>query len=71
MIQILTFLVKNKFVGGFVSVFSFLEQKYIVKTGDDMCDKEEVQKKNEEKLQEMFPKDGTPDFIQRLFINFR
>lgn len=32
-----------------------------------MCYKAEVQKKNEEKLQKMFQKDGTPDFIQRLF----
>ncbi len=34
-----------------------------------MCYKAEVQKKNEEKLQEIFRKDGTPDFIQRLFVN--
>lgn len=32
-----------------------------------MCYKVEVQKKNEERLQKMFQKDGTPDFIQRLF----
>ncbi len=32
-----------------------------------MCYKEEVQKRNEEKLQDMFKKDGTPEFIQRLF----
>lgn len=34
-----------------------------------MCYKEEVQRKNEEKLQKIFQKDGTPDFIQRLFVN--
>ncbi len=34
-----------------------------------MCYKAEIQKKNEEKLQEIFRKDGTPDFIQRLFTN--
>ena len=34
-----------------------------------MCYKEEVQKRNEEKLQKMFQKDGTPEFIQRLFTN--
>jgi len=32
-----------------------------------MCYKEEVQKRDEEKLQKMFQKDGTPEFIQRLF----
>lgn len=35
-----------------------------------MCYKMEVQEKNEKKLQEMFRRDGTPDFIQRLFTNF-
>ena len=34
-----------------------------------MCYKVEVQKKNEEKLEEMFQRDGTPAFIQRLFTN--
>ena len=34
-----------------------------------MCYKEEVQKRNEEKLQKMFQKDGTPEFIQRIFTN--
>lgn len=34
-----------------------------------MCYKEEVQKRDEEKLQKMFQKDGTPEFIQRLFTN--
>jgi len=34
-----------------------------------MCYKAEVQKRNEEKLREIFRKDGTPDFIQRLFSN--
>ncbi len=34
-----------------------------------MCYKAEVQKRNEEKLQKMFQKDGTPEFIQRLFTN--
>jgi len=32
-----------------------------------MCYKAEVQKRNEEKLQEMFQKDKAPEFIQRLF----
>lgn len=34
-----------------------------------MCYKSEVQKKNEEKLKRRFENDGTPDFIQRLFVN--
>ncbi len=34
-----------------------------------MCYKVEVQMRNDEKLQKMFRKDGTPEFIQRLFIN--
>lgn len=34
-----------------------------------MCYKQLVQKKNEEKLQEMFRRDGTPEFIQRLFTS--
>jgi len=34
-----------------------------------MCYKEEVQNRNEQKLQKMFQKDGTPEFIQRLFTN--
>ncbi len=40
-----------------------------MKAGDFMCYKAEVQKKNEEKLQEIFRRDGTPEFIQRLFTN--
>lgn len=35
-----------------------------------MCYKAEVQKKNEEKLQEIFQRDGAPEFIQRLFKTF-
>lgn len=35
-----------------------------------MCYKAEVQKKNEEKLQKMFKRDGAPEFIQRLFKTF-
>lgn len=35
-----------------------------------MCYKAEVQKKNEEKLQEMFQRDGAPEFIQRLSKTF-
>ena len=31
--------------------------------------KSEIQKKNEEKLKRRFENDGTPDFIQRLFVN--
>jgi len=34
-----------------------------------MCYKEEVQNRNEQKLQKMFQKDGAPEFIQRLFTN--
>lgn len=34
-----------------------------------MCYKSEIQKKNEEKLKRRFENDGTPDFIQRLFVN--
>ncbi len=34
-----------------------------------MCYKAEVQSRNNEKLQKMFQKDGTPDFIQRLFTS--
>ncbi len=34
-----------------------------------MCYKEEVQNRNDEKLQKIFQKDETPDFIQRLFVN--
>lgn len=34
-----------------------------------MCYKQEVQKKNEEKLREIFQEEGTPVFIKRLFIN--
>ena len=35
-----------------------------------MCYKAEVQKKNKEKLQEIFQRDGAPEFIQRLSKTF-
>lgn len=34
-----------------------------------MCYKAEVQKRNGEKLQKMFQKNGTPEFVQRIFTN--
>ena len=34
-----------------------------------MCYKDEVQRKNTEKLQRKFEQDNTPGFIQKYFIN--
>ena len=34
-----------------------------------MCYKDEVQRKNTEKLQRKFDEDNTPGFIQKYFIN--
>ena len=36
---------------------------------DDMCYKDEVQRRNTEKLQRKFDEDNTPGFIQKYFIN--
>ncbi len=39
--------------------------------GDIMCYKEEVQKRNAEKLQKKFDEDNVPEFIRRYFINIK